>query len=400
MNAMTLVKSDMELRELLNPSAPATLEKSTILKHSTALVETILNTNTIQSYEQTKTQLSRLYEGLKDIFEIAQIPVELRKRQFLNKTGLAISPQHALTTIKDVFRVSGFIRSIDQAIEDLKQAFPEKLHIVYPACGPLAPLLMPLLAYYKHSGKYGPEDLSVTLIEIQEGAVLSLQTLFQASELDCYIKDIVYCDAVDYVKKADEKIHLVILEAMQHGFSKEGQLAIAIHFSKLLDVKGIFLPQKIAIEGVLASGEIEFNRQWKEQGFTHASSMDKDIIKDRIKLGKILEITPENIKNMDIFAVDEYTKLVRCASLKIPEMEKDRDQKILLFCSKIEIYKGEVIDEYDSGITHPLPDLSICINFIPTKDKKPEDLCVNSGDTLAFFYRMNGLPGFLVTKKA
>lgn len=395
---MILKNDDYALRAFLNPPAPACIEEAAIINASSNLVTTILKTNTVEAYTETSQQLAQLYQGLKDIFDVAEVPAELRKRQFLNKTGLAMSPQNAITTIKDTYRIAGFIRGIDQAIADLKSIFDEPLHIVYPACGPLAPLLLPLLAYYKNSGKYTSKDFSVTLIDIQEGAIQSLQKLFQLSGLDCYLNKIIYGDAADYVKPADEKIHLVILEAMQHGFSKEGQLAIALHFSKLLEENGIFLPEKITIKGILTTGEKEFNQQWQEQEFTQAISVDTNIINERIKLGNILEITRHSIKDFDFIEVDEYTRLVRCACLKIPDYETEKQEKILLFCTKIDIYKGEMINEYDSGITHPLPDLSICINFIPKNDLKPEDLLVNSGDTLNFFYRLNGLPGFLVTK--
>jgi len=392
-------KNDALLRGLLNPTVPTIMQEAELVESSSSMVESILGNNTAVVYEQTKTQLNALYDGLKHVFEVAAVPVELRKLQFLNKTGLAMSPENAITTINDVYRVSGFIRAIALAIDDLKAEFAdEPLHIVYPACGPLAPLLMPLLAYYKSTGKYDADDLSVTLIDVQQGAVLSLQALFHGSSLGCYIREIVYGDAVDYQKKPDDKIHMVVLEAMQHGFSTEGQLAIAMHFAGLIEDKGLFLPEKISIEAVLASGQREFNDQWQDQAFTQSGSMNEDILKERVKLGTVLDVTMTNIKKFEIQQIDEYTRLVRCAVLKIPDFAPSDEQKILLFCSRVEIYKGEVVDEYDSGITHPLPDLSICINFVPKHDLKEDDLLVKSGDTLAFYYRLNGLPGFLVTK--
>lgn len=400
MDAMVLKNNDLALREFLNPTAPAVLEKDAIIQASSSLVETILSTNTLETLKETSEGLAKLYNGLKCVFDVAEVPEPLRKRQFLNKTGLAMSPQNAIHTIKDTFRVSGFVRAIDKAIDDLKAVFDEPLHIMYPACGPLAPLMLPLLAYYKQTGKRDPEDIMVTLIDVQEGAVMSLKKVFEASGLDCFLKRILFADAADYVKQPDEKIHMVVLEAMQHGFSKEGQLAIAIHFSKLLEDKGLFLPEKVSIEGALITGQKEFVEQWRDKEFTHAASMDNDILKQRINMGSIFEVSLQSIKNLDIVEVDEYTKLIRCASLKIPEykLERGENEKILLFCTKVNIYKGEMINEYDSGITHPLPDQSICINFTPKNDLKPEDLLVNSGDTLDFFYRMNGLPGFLVVK--
>ncbi|MDQ6961732.1 MAG: hypothetical protein Q9M28_04275 [Mariprofundaceae bacterium] len=395
---MQLNQNDAQLRALLNPTTPNILDQRQLLTQSSSLVDHILQTDSLTAYEQTKTQLTTLYDGLKYIFDVAEIPVELRQKQFLNKTGLAMSPQHALTTIKDVFRVSAFIRAIDQAIGDLKNIFHEPLHIIYPACGPLAPLMMPLLAYYQSTGKYSPEDLNVTLIDVQEGAVLSLKKLFEASGLAPYIREIVYGDAVDYIKKPNDKIHMVVLEAMQHGFSTEGQMAIALHFSTLIEDQGLFLPEKISIEAVLSSGQEEFVEQWSEQDHTHAQAMKPESKEARIKLGTVLEVTTQKMSQLEIMQIDEYTRLIRCASLAIPHFEIGEKQHMLLFCTKITIYNDEMLDEYDSGITHPLPDMNVCINFVPKNDQNEEDLLVNSGDTLVFFYRMNGLPGFLVTK--
>ena len=60
------------------------------------------------------------------------------------------------------------------------------------------------------------------------------------------------------------------------------------------------------------------------------------------------------------------------------------------------MYENEKIYEYDSGITHPLPEQQVCINFTPS-ESRDGDLLVKSGDDIKFYYRLNGLPGFLAT---
>ena len=69
---------------------------------------------------------------------------------------------------------------------------------------------------------------------------------------------------------------------------------------------------------------------------------------------------------------------------------------MLMICTHIKTYGDEVIGEYESGISHPLPDMHVCINFTP-RDVKPGDLLVKTADKLKFYYRLNGLPGFLAT---
>jgi len=396
---MNVVLADNKIRELLNPSDELTIEKKELTLKANGVVKNILSSKkSLENYNETKTYLTTLYDNLKGIFDFAQVPMELRDRQFLNKTGFAMSPTNAITTINDTFRVSGFIRAIDLAIKDLKDSFKgEILHIVYPACGPLAPLLVPLLVYYNSNNIYTSKDFKVTFIDIQEGAVISLVSLLKVLELDDFVKDILCIDAVDY--KSKEDIHLVILEAMQHGFTKEGHLSISKHFSTLLADNGILIPQEVRIDTVLTTGEEEYNTQWRDVELVSSHSMNEDIKNNRLVLGEVLKVNLQTLKDMQIIELDQNTRLVRCASHTIPNFEKEHDKKIMLFTTNVIIYKDELLSEYDSGITHPLPNLDICINFIP-KDKRDTDLYISSGDTMTFYYKLVGMPGFLVTKES
>ncbi|MDC7248307.1 MAG: hypothetical protein PQJ49_00115 [Sphaerochaetaceae bacterium] len=390
--------NDNQIRELLNPSVSSELEKSVITKNSSSLVSKILTTNTLDAYDEIKQHLTVLSDHLKNIFDYAKVPIELRDRQFLNKTGFAMSPANAITTIQDVFRVSGFIRAIDLAIKDLKDIFEDKpFHIVYPACGPLAPLLVPLLVYYNSNNIYSAKDIKVTFIDIQEGAVISLVNLLKLMQLDSFVEDIKCMDAVDY--KSEKDIHLVVLEAMQHGFTKEGHLSISKHFSDLLDKDGIFLPQEVRVDAVLAISEEEYNTQWKDTDIVSSHKISQEINDKRIVLGSILKVNLETLRSMEIMELDQNTRLVKCATHTIPHFEDNNNNRIMLFTTNIIIYADETINEYDSGITHPLPNLDICINFIPKTDKKDTDLYLLSGDAITFYYKLVGLPGFVVTKE-
>ncbi len=393
-----LVNTDKKIRELLNPQRDLKIEKKELTLISNKAIENILSSKkSLKTYDTTKSYLSNLYESLKGIFDFAKVPMELRDRQFLNKTGFAMSPANAITTINDVFRVSGFIRAIDLAIKDLKEKFKdETLHIIYPACGPLAPLLLPLLVYYNSNNIYTAKDFKITFIDIQQGAIIALVNLLKVLELEHFVKDILCIDAVEY--KSNEDNHLVILEAMQHGFTKEGHLSISKHFANLLHKDGVFIPKNVKITAMFANGEEEYNTQFKNKKLVSSYSMDKDEESKRVVLGDILDVNIETLRGLEILELSKNTKLIKCKSYDIPFFEKNNDKYIMIFCTNIHIYKDEYIDEYDSGITHPLPDLNICINFIP-KDQREEDLYIKSGDKINFFYKLVGIPGFLVTKE-
>lgn len=389
--------STKELRELVSKQDSEKFNSVTLSNNFQALTENILHHPTQKVYKETQRQLNKLYESVQGVFDYANVPEQLQKQRFIGKTGAAISPLHALHTVKDVFRVSAFIRATHAAITDLTKKFDEKIHIVYPACGPLAPLLLPLLMHYKQTGEFQADDFHITFIDIQEGAVIALKEILMVAGLEHFVKDVLFMDAVDYQTRPHEDIHLVLLEAMQHGFTREGQLAISHHFASLLHKDGLFLPEKVSVSAFLADPEIEFIQRGKHAEEGQLLLSDKSYCGERYELGDILTITLASLRDMQFIAVDQYTRLLECETVKIPDVNPERKQHLMLFRAEMEIYAGEKISEYESGISHPLPDRSICINFTP-RDLQDDDLVIHSGDSVQFYYRLNGEPGFFVVK--
>ncbi|NQZ11749.1 MAG: hypothetical protein HRT35_31750, partial [Algicola sp.] len=348
------------------------------------------------------SKLSLLFDQLHQVYLQADIDPALRKRQFISAHGLVIPPDYCITSQKDTLRVHAFIRGAHQAIGELKNRYDECLHIVYPACGPFAPLLLPLIGYYKDSGLYDENDIRITLIDMQPGAVASLEAVVHEMGIAGYIEQILCGDGCDYQKSMP--IHMVVLEAMQHGLSREGHLPLARHFAAMIEPDGVFLPQQVSLRAVLSVGQKEFVEQWRDKerqdkrgqedrGLCEAD-MRQDINDQRIDLGEILRLTPESLRTLKERELDEYTRLIECGTVTLPQASQIPQNPLLLICTQIKTYNDEYINEYDSGITHPLPDMQVCVNFVP-HDAKPGDLLVNSGDKLKFFYRLNGLPGFL-----
>lgn len=376
-----------QLREQLVTS-PCPVVENNLSQSATSVVESILSG---KGNEALAKQLNALYEQQYSVYTQANIPKRLRTRQYICASGLVISPDHCVTTMRDTLRVSSFICGIDRGIRDLRKRFSGQLHIVYPACGPFAPLLLPLLSYYKAQGIYSPDDITVTLIDIQEGAVIALKSLIEALGLERYIQDIVHNDASSY--QPNRSIHMVVLEAMQHGFSREGHLVLAKHFGQLLERKGVFIPQEVSVRASLNVAQKEFVDQWQTQD----KAVHSDIRKERTELGEILSVNLNFLRNMVTNKVDEHTHLVQCGTVAIPHMTQNPDKQTLMINTRVNTFGDHWLDEYESGITQPLPDLQVCVNFTP-KDAQPGDLLLNSGDEITFYYCLNGLPGFLATK--
>ncbi|WP_185235917.1 hypothetical protein [Teredinibacter franksiae] len=336
--------------------------------------------------------LNAVYEQQLQVYKTSNIPKYLRTRQYISASGLVLSPDHCVTTIRDSLRVGLFLRGGHNAIEQLRRENCSKpLHIVYPACGPFAPLLLPLLAYYKNHGVYSEKDISVTFIDIQEGAILALKTLVKTLDVQGYVRNIICNDACEY--QTQEEIHLVILEAMQHGFSREGHLRLAKHYADRLSDNGIFLPKRISITASLSVPQREYVDQWK----TMDDALHVEIQQERIALGCVLNVDLPFLRSMQAQELDEYTHLVECETLTIPPLEKDVSEQALLFHTRVNVFDDDWLGEYESGITHPLRDAQVCVNFTP-RETLAGDLLVASGDRLTFYYCMNGLPGFLTTK--
>jgi hypothetical protein len=384
------------MQEITEQPVPSKLS----IKHdplTTCLIDAVSEILNAQQLDHPSLdqKLQLLFDKLYVIYQVADIPDGDRTRQFISPQGLILSPENCVTTQKDCLRVRAFMRGIHQAITELKHNRPGSLHIAYPACGPFAPLLLPLIGYYKALNIYDESNLQISLIDIQPGAVTSLEAITHELGITDYIHEVTCQDACQFQSRLP--IDIVVIEAMQHGLSREGHLAIARHFASIIRADGIFLPQEICLRATLNFGQREYVDQWADkQGRVSKTEMSPEIINERIELGDILRLTADSLRNMQDHIIDKYTRLIDCNEVTIPPLATHKQSPILLICTEMITYGHERIGEYDSGITHPLPDTQVCINFKPY-DAKPGDLLVNSGDKLKFYYRLNGLPGFMAT---
>ena len=347
-------------------------------------------------FDQTelKGELECVFNELMEVYESAGIPASLRSRRYICETGLVFSPNQSTETIKDSWRIKAFVRGIDQAIRALNRSVKGKVNIVYPACGPFAPLLLPLLSYYQNKGVYSGDDIGVSLIDIQEGATQSLKVLIKRLKLEDFITEVVCCNAVSY--NSYEPVHLVILEALQNGFSREGHLKLAKHFADMLEPIGIFLPKEISVNAVLNAGQLEYGdtETPPETGNEQHNKCIQNLNGERVELGEILRVNLPMLRKMSFQRKDDYTELYECGTVELPYLNKNYDRQVLMVSSKINVFNDEKICENDSDITVPVPDFRVCVNFVP-KESKKDELLVSSGDKIKFYYCMNGLPGFL-----
>lgn len=394
-----------QLREQILDATPISYSQNELSCCSANVVELAL-TNQTSNTSELNQSLGKLFDLQYQVYLNTNISKALRKRQYINACGLVMSPDHCVTTVKDTLRLRSFFCGIDQAIKDLRQSTQEPLHIVYPACGPFAPLLLPLLSYYQENAIYSPEDITITFIDLQKGAILALDALIKAQNLEAFVNELICDDAMTY--QPDKTIDIVVLEAMQHGFTREGHFALSQHFSQFLDNKGVLIPQRISVQAMLAVAQKEYVEQWQSasslmsleafQNYDANHKLRESFLAERTELGEILCLDVNFLRKAKVRSLNQHTSMVECNTVLIPELAKNHDKQTLLIYCQVNTYGDFWLNEYESGITQPLPDLSVCINFVP-QESRSGDLLVTSGEFITFYYCLNGLPGFLPIKK-
>ncbi|WP_105188131.1 hypothetical protein [Pseudoalteromonas sp. T1lg48] len=383
------------LKQQLSTQVSPTLTKKELQTLNAGTATTILQAHK-PSRELVTPLFNSLFTAYNAVYQRADIAYAERSQQFISKHGLVMAPDYCIHTMKDGLRVSAYMRAIDKAITALIGGGQEKIFIAYPACGPFAPLLLPLLSHYQQQGLSG-ERLRITLIDIQPGAINSLHRLITELGLQEYIQQMYCGDACSY--NAPMLFDLVIVEAMQHGFSREGHFAIAHHFAQQLSNNGYLIPQQVDVHAMLNVAQLEYVEQWRNEGLGDQRLSEKlaAITKQRTELGVVMSITAQSLRAIAPSQIEQQA-LIGAATLTIPQLAEHANKQTLSLYTQISLFADERLGLYDSGITHPLPDLSVCINFVPN-DPQADDTLANSGDTLKFYYSLSGLPGFLVIKE-
>ncbi|EEZ82131.1 hypothetical protein [Vibrio alginolyticus] len=371
----------------------STAERRRQLKESfAAAVELVLKETKVE--HRTLVQaFQTMYGNACQSLSLAKLTQEELTRQYISTSGLVMSPLNCKHTIKDVYRIKGFACGINKAIQHML-ANKSQVKVLYPACGPFAPLLLPLLAHYKQSDRISAEQLQVTLVDIHPGAIKALNQLIADLDIADYIEALVEEDATQF--SPTQTFDLLILEAMQHGFSREGFLSIAKHLVQYLHIQGEMIPNQVSVRAMMVIGETEFNQQWEKAEYAHSNHCQPEAIDDRIDLGEILNVNKAMLLRSEIFELDGGIKMLQGNTIELPKDVPDIAKRILAIYSHIDTYGDAMVGQYDSGITHPKPDMTFYVDAKP-KAVEHHYFEAKGGDKVSFYYQLTGLPGFVAT---
>lgn len=371
----------------------STAERQRQLKESfAAAVELVLKETKVE--HRTLVQaFQNMYGNACQSLSLAKLTQEELTRQYISTSGLVMSPLNCKHTIKDVYRIKGFACGTNKAIQQMLANKPQ-VKVLYPACGPFAPLLLPLLAHYKQSDRISAEQLQVTLVDIHPGAIKALNQLIADLDIADYIEALVEEDATQF--SPTQTFDLLILEAMQHGFSREGFLSIAKHLVQYLHIQGEMIPNQVSVRAMMVIGETEFNQQWEKAEYAHSNHCQPEAIDDRIDLGEILNVNKAMLLRSEIFELDGGIKMLQGNTIELPKDVPDMAKRILAIYSHIDTYGDAMVGQYDSGITHPKPDMTFYVDAKP-KAVEHNYFEAKGGGKVSFYYQLTGLPGFVAT---
>ena len=291
-------------------------------------------------------------------------------------SGKAISPRDAARCVLDYSRTSKFLRGIHAAILNARERFPNTtIEILYAGCGPFAPLALPL------TSRFSPIDIQFTLIDIHKRSLEAAQRIFQAFGLTTFVRDYIQCDAASYKHDAPHVIHIVLVEAMQAALEKEPQVAMTMNLAPQLCSGGIFIPESIAVDCYLCDLTNEFKLLPVEGDVANSLSTGRDAV--RVKLGRVLELTAGNCRNL-LATGGRDGHSGAFLSKVILDVPKDLDGEFnLMLLTTITVFDSITLVDYESGLTCPrvLHDLG------KIRGGMRIELGYNPGDKPGFKYR-------------
>jgi hypothetical protein len=311
--------------------------------------------------EATVMSLDRLF---REITGLRETTVDLRDRSAISvPAGSAISPLDAGRCLLDPRRTAVYLRGVYHAIQEARRRFPaEVIHVLYAGCGPFAPLCLPLLPLL------AGQAVHFTLLDVHTRAIESVQTIMAALRLEGANIECVVGDATRYRTPDRRPLHIVVSEAMQRALEKEPQVAILMNTAPQLAARGLMVPEMIAVDAVLT----DLSRELGSNGVAAPGAHALKPWKGRIPLGRILEVDRERACAWSAAGASSHLPPARIA---LPSVVPA--QYSLVLATTIRTFGVHLLQEYESGLTHPL--------------------MVNgwrAGEEIEFTYRLGKKPGF------
>lgn len=171
--------------------------------------------------------------------------------------GLAIGTEWAARCLDDYLRSVRFMRGVNQAIKERLALAPDRpVELLYAGTGPFASLVFPLLSQFR------PEQLRLTLVEINEQSVGALRKLFALPQYRGFVRQILHADCTKLELSDWGAIDILLTETMQCALQREQQVPITEYLMPRLREDAILIPREIKV-GLGAFAQTEGPEGWK-----------------------------------------------------------------------------------------------------------------------------------------
>ncbi|SDD59327.1 hypothetical protein [Aquimonas voraii] len=293
-----------------------------------------------------------------DLFnECMALAGELSEQASALASGKALSALEAARCLLDFQRSVVLLRAADAAIQRrLQQA--DTACLLYAGCGPFASLVLPLLA------RYPAERLRVCLLDVHADSLASAEALCAAAGVADRLLPSRCGDAATLRLPTDMAVDVLVAELMQRALAHEPQLAVLANLLPQCAPNVALVPARIRVSAALADLAREF---------------DPDAERLRIALGELVELSQRSVPDLAERLADGR---VDCPDVLIPRAIPQGLSLILR--TRIEASEVDVLDDYDSGLTHPL-----VLHALGA---------MRGGERFACRYRLGSDPGFEIVR--
>lgn len=247
----------------------------------------------------------------------------------ITSSGLAVSPRWAEMCLDEFLRTIQFCRGVQAAIQQAKALVSDRpIRLLYAGCGPFATLVIPSLALA------APRNVEVTLIDIHDVSLASVQEIMERQGLHGFIRDYVQADAGEYLIDSEANPDIIVMEILQSCLDKEPQVAVSRHLMAQAP-DAILVPYNISVSLFLINYAKEF------------SFVEQTPSRDRVEVGEVFALNKETIRTWS----REESDVLPATTLGVGGY--DPEIYVPSFQTLIETAPGIWLHPYDSGLTYP-----------------------------------------------
>ena len=234
--------------------------------------------------------------------------------------GRALGPLSAARCLLDFARTGAFLRGLRAAVDQARSSGGGPVEVLYAGCGPFAPLFLPLTTVLP------PGSTRFTLLDLHPRSVAVAARLVEACGAGPWLAGLHAADAFAF--EPEQPVHVAVVETMQRALEHEPQAALMARLAALLEPGGLLLPENVELDVALADLARELGPEARR----------------REPLGTLLRLARASLAGG---AAPAETSLA-CV---VPDAAEPGHALVL---TRVRVFGGESLGDYDSGITYPL----------------------------------------------